>query len=624
MRSKAIHARQNWPFVVTLVFLLGATAFIGRMLHAGEPAKADGDARVQSSDVVVSNSAEDVPMGVGQPLDFYKRYFGPRDTSIGHACACFAPGTDERVVAYVSEQEQIDPVERYQLGGRWSGAQGTPRALTWSFVPDGLSISGGVGEPTANSELFSRMDTLFAAQGGRATWINRVQQSFDRWAQLCAVTYTRVTFGGNDWDDGAAWGSGGSAGLRGDIRISMHLIDGTNGILAYTYFPSNGDMVFDMGENWALSSNAHRFFRNTFMHEHGHGLGLGHVCPVNVTKLMEPFLATSFDGLRHDDIRAGQRHYGDIYENNNTAGTATNLGTLAPGTPIDLGALPNPVSGTSPANSSTLSIDANGKSDYYKFHVDGAVYATVSVTPKGFTYLNGPQNGDGSCSAGTSFNSLAVADLVLTLIDTDGSTVLFTSNGTGAGSAETITNFLLSAAGDYYINVSENNVPTESQLYTLSLSAIPGCSTINVDPPTLPGAVIGQFYNEALSASGGTGPYTFSLIFGSLPPELTLSPAGVISGTPVNSIGTFNITVQATDSGNCTGVRAYPFIVSCGLLGDVNNDSSVDGLDIQGYTDCVLGGGSSPGDYCGCADMNANGTVTHPADTQLFIDALVP
>ncbi len=624
MRSNAIQARQNWPFVVILVFLLSATAFIGRMLHASEPAKADCDARPLSSDFVASNSTEDFPMGVGQPLEFYKKYFGPRDTGVGHACACFAPGTDERVVAYVSEQEQIDPIERYFLGSRWSGAQGTPRALTWSFVPDGLSISGGVGEPASNSELFSRMDTLFAAQGGRATWINRVQQSFDRWAQLCGLTYTRVTFGGNDWDDGAAWGTGGSAGLRGDIRISMHTIDGTNGILAYTFFPSNGDMVFDRSENWASSLNANRFFRNTFMHEHGHGVGLSHVCPANGTKLLEPFLNTGFDGLRHDDIRAGQRHYGDIYENNNTAGTATNLGTLAPGTPINLGALPNPPSGTSPANSSTLSIDANGKNDYYKFHVDTAVFVTITITPQGLTYLNGAQNGDGSCSAGTNFNSLAVADLVLDLIDTDGTTVLFSANATGAGSAESIVNFLLPVVGDYYINVYENNVPNESQLYTLSLSAISGCSAITVNPPTLPGAVIGQAYNEALSATGGSGSYTFSLVFGSLPPELSLSPAGVISGTPIDSIGTFNITVQATDTGNCTGVRAYPFMVSCGLLGDVNNDMTVDGLDIQGYTDCLLGGGSSPGDYCGCADMNANGSVTDAADTPLFINALVP
>ena len=38
---------------------------------------------------------------------------------------------------------------RYFLAGRWPGTQGSPLTLTWSFVPDGLSING---EP---SELFT-------------------------------------------------------------------------------------------------------------------------------------------------------------------------------------------------------------------------------------------------------------------------------------------------------------------------------------------------------------------------------------------------------------------------------------------------------------------------------------
>ena len=63
-------------------------------------------------------------------------------------------------------------------------------------------------------------------------------------------------------------------------------------------------------------------------HEHGHGVGLLHVCPINNTKLMEPFLNTNFDGLRHDEVRGGQRHYGHADEQNDTAATATDLGTI--------------------------------------------------------------------------------------------------------------------------------------------------------------------------------------------------------------------------------------------------------------------------------------------------------
>ena len=138
-----------------------------------------------------------------------------------------AEGTDagyaERVNNLVEVNNQIFMTADYYLAQRWSGAQGTPRTLTWSFAPDGINIGSGVGEPSSPNSLFATMAAGFAAQGGRATWINRFQQIFDRWHQISGVTFVRVTSGGNDWDDGAGWGSGGAAGARGDIRIAMRL-----------------------------------------------------------------------------------------------------------------------------------------------------------------------------------------------------------------------------------------------------------------------------------------------------------------------------------------------------------------------------------------------------------------
>src|SRR6185436_4448527 len=117
------------------------------------------------------------------------------------------------------------PLPEYYLGNRWPGTQGSPITLTWSLVPDGLFIPGSNGEPSSNSSMFARMDAQFAGQGGRATWVARIQSCFDRWHAVSGITYTRKTAAGVDWDDGAAWGSAGGA-TRGDIRISMHPIDG--------------------------------------------------------------------------------------------------------------------------------------------------------------------------------------------------------------------------------------------------------------------------------------------------------------------------------------------------------------------------------------------------------------
>lgn len=58
---------------------------------------------------------------------------------------------------------------------------------------------------------------------------------------------------------------------------------------------------------------------------------------------------------------------------------------------------------------------------------------------------------------------------------------------------------------------------------------------------------VGQAFAYALTASGGTGPYTFGLVNGALPPGLTLAVDGQITGTPTGS-GSYAFDYQATDS----------------------------------------------------------------------------
>src|SRR5262249_5618035 len=138
-------------------------------------------------------------------------------------------------------------------------------------------------------------------------------------------------------------------------RISGHSIDGNAGILAYNYFPDNGDMVIDAGDSFFTDTSGNSLrLRNTMAHEHGHGQGYEHVCPVDQTKLMEPFLSTAFDGPQHDDTLAGNRGYGDDLEDNDSAGTATSLGSLGNGTTT--------VSGVS-------ADDGGSEADFYRFSV---------------------------------------------------------------------------------------------------------------------------------------------------------------------------------------------------------------------------------------------------------------
>ena len=398
------------------------------------------------------------------------------DTWIDPASAprviCFAEGTDP---LYMSDMLEVQPlVPEYYTGASWSPAVGAPVQVSWSLVPDGLSIpSAFSGDPTAASELFSRLDSQFTGQGGRATWIARLQSCFDRWEALSGLDFTRVTAAGVDWDDGASWGTSGNDTTRGDIRISMRNIDGANGILAYCFFPTSGDMVIDRSEGWGTATNSHIFLRNVVMHEMGHGIGFDHVCSNNSSQLMEPFYSGAFDGPRQDDIRAVQRLYGDNNESDNTAAAAVTV-TLVNGVSNTLGTPPNPPSGTNDTFSSTLSIDANGEADYFKFTTANAgSKLDVTLTPIGNSYDDSVQNANGSCSSGSTTNSLAQANLAVQVIGTNGTTVLATASAAAAGVAETLVDVILNNSGTYYVRVYETDSPTETQLYKLTLRIDP-------------------------------------------------------------------------------------------------------------------------------------------------------
>jgi Putative Ig domain len=88
-----------------------------------------------------------------------------------------------------------------------------------------------------------------------------------------------------------------------------------------------------------------------------------------------------------------------------------------------------------------------------------------------------------------------------------------------------------------------------SQSYTLAVNP----PTIVISPPALPAAQVGVAYNQTITPSGATAPYSFNVSAGALPAGLTLNAAtGVIGGTPTAG-GTFNFTVKAIDSSTGTG-----------------------------------------------------------------------
>jgi hypothetical protein len=345
---------------------------------------------------------------------------------------CFAPGTSDEYMAEVQRRIWGDrtPLD-YFLSSRWSttatdgftGSQGEPITLTYSFIPDGTTISDNWG--SASSQLFSRMNTLF---GSPAVWQAKFAQAFGEWARLAGIHYVQVSDDGSVFPD-----AGGQLGSRGDVRIGCKTLDGASGVLAYDYYPDGGDMVLDASENWGTTSQDFIFFRNIITHEHGHGLGLEHVCPANSTKLLEPYYTPTFDGPQHDDIRAGQRNYGDHWEPNNAVATATNLGTV-----------------TQDSTLANVSIDHQADEDWYSFTVQAGNGLSLTLDPVGYSYLNGPQNSDGSCTDGTLINSLDDANLNLYLYNSAGSSILAQSISQPVGVSERIFRYPVPAGGGSY------------------------------------------------------------------------------------------------------------------------------------------------------------------------------
>ena len=86
-----------------------------------------------------------------------------------------------------------------------------------------------------------------------------------------------------------------------------------------------------------------------------------------------------------------------------------------------------------------------------------------------------------------------------------------------------------------------------------------------------PDGRVGTAYSQMLTVSGGTPPYVWSLSGTSaLPKGLSLSPQGVISGTPTTA-GTTSFTVSVSDSASqfvsaTFSIAIYPLIVSTGTI----------------------------------------------------------
>lgn len=112
------------------------------------------------------------------------------------------------------------------------------------------------------------------------------------------------------------------------------------------------------------------------------------------------------------------------------------------------------------------------------------------------------------------------------------------------------------AAGTFTFTVrgTDANGCFASLVFTVVIAAAPPpppvCPVITILPASLPTATVGVAFSQTLTASGGTAPFTFGVTAGTLAPGLTLTPAGVLAGTPT-AAGTSTATIRATAANGC-------------------------------------------------------------------------
>ncbi|MEO8137172.1 MAG: Ig domain-containing protein, partial [Betaproteobacteria bacterium] len=109
----------------------------------------------------------------------------------------------------------------------------------------------------------------------------------------------------------------------------------------------------------------------------------------------------------------------------------------------------------------------------------------------------------------------------------------------------------------------------DSRAYAIAITAVT-VPQPTLSPATLPSGTVSAPYSVTATAAGGTPPYAFSIVTGTLPAGLALATSGTLSGTPTIA-GNSSFTMKVTDAAGGSDSRAYSIAIAAGAPGTPTN-----------------------------------------------------
>ncbi|HEY5196811.1 MAG TPA: putative Ig domain-containing protein [Solirubrobacteraceae bacterium] len=136
----------------------------------------------------------------------------------------------------------------------------------------------------------------------------------------------------------------------------------------------------------------------------------------------------------------------------------------------------------------------------------------------------------------------------------------------------------------FTIQVTDSLSQTDTKTVSLAIIAAPSLGFA-----ALPAGWTRTVYGDTLTESGGTAPFTWAIASGSLPAGISLSPDGVLSGTPT-AVGTASFTVSVTDANGQSATQAASLSVADGVRATGTAPPQADVNVAYSYTAGATGG----------------------------------